>query len=188
MRPRGEALSGPPPGPDLTFLWGIANRAVRDPELRARPGGVVQNVWEAYKQTYLDRGEVPPPLGIRDVNPLISTASAQYRAETQLANSINTYNRTGLDQAIGANHIAADIDRRAGAGDVSPAFYRVRYSSLINVDGETMTRFRTWSPQMNLPNSVSGLLSALDEAARADAEDYDEEHAGLGGLISITVI
>lgn len=181
-------MSSKPPGPDLSYLWGIASRAVRDPELRARPGGVTQNVWEAYKQTYLDRGEVPPPLSIRDVNPLISTASAQYRAESSLAKSIDTYRRTGFDQAITAAHIAADIDQRGGAGAVSEPFYRVRFTSQLNIDGEPMTRYVTWSPQMNLPSSVSGLLGAINEAAAAAAEDYGEEYGGLGDFVSITAI
>lgn len=181
-------MSSKPPGPDLTYLWGIVNRAVRDSELRGRAGGVTQNVWESYKQSYLDRGEAPPPLSVRDVNPLISTAAAQYRAEARLSDSIATYRRTGLDQAITAAHIAPDIDQRPGAGAVSPAFYRVRFGSQLDIEGEPITRFVTWSPQMNLPASVSGLLSALNEAAAAAAEDYGEEYVDLTGFVSITAV
>lgn len=181
-------MAANPPGPDLTFLWGIINRAVRDPELTSRPGGVTQNVWESYKQAYASTGEAAPRLGILQVNPLVALAASQYRAEQSLAASVDTYRRTGLDQAITAAHIAADIDRRSGAGNVSPAFYRVRFSSKINVEGESMSRYVTWSPQMAMPTSVSGLLSSLNEAAAAAAEDYGEEFDGLGDFVSITEI
>jgi hypothetical protein len=181
-------VSANPPGPDLTFLWGIVNRAVRDPELRARAGGVVQNVWQSYQQTYLSQGLPAPALGIQTVNRLVSTAAAQARAETNLAASIATYRRTGLDQAITADHIAPDIDRRPGAGETSPFFARVRFSINTGVEGAGLTRNFTWSPELNLPQSVSGLLSALDEAGAAAAEDYGEEYGGLADYVGITAV
>jgi hypothetical protein len=181
-------MSSPPYEPNLQLLWGTIQRAVRDPELRARPGGVVQNVWESYKQSYVAAGGIPPPLGIQQVNPLVSLASAQVRAERELAASIATYKATGFDQAITAAHIARDIDWRPGAGEVVPAFYRVRFQSEISVEGESMSRYVTWSPELNLPASVSGLLSVLEESAAAAAEDYGEEWSGLGDFVSITAI
>lgn len=181
-------MSSAPPGPDLTFLWGIVGRAVRDPELRARPGGVVQNVWNAYQQTYASQGLAPPRLTIQQLNPLISTAAKQAQAEINLAQSIATYRATGFDQALTAAHIAPDIDLRSGAGTITPAFYRVRFESVLGQGADQASRYVTWSPELNLPASVSGLLGAITEAGAAAAEDYGEDFAGLGDLISITAI
>jgi hypothetical protein len=181
-------VSANPPGPDLTFLAGIISRAVRDPELRSRAGGVVQNVWQSYQQAYLSSGTTAPPLGIQTVNRLVATYAAQARSELALGESIATFRATGLDQAITAAHIAPDIDRRPGAGETTPAFMRVRFQVNVGVEGEPMSRYATWSPELNLPASVSGLLDALEEAAAAVAEDYGEEFGGLGDLISITAV
>jgi hypothetical protein len=178
-------VSSQPPA-DLRTLWGIVNRAVRDPELRARPGGVVQNIWESYKQSYVGTGATPPRLGIQQVNPLVSMAAAQARAELELSRSIQTYNRTGLDQAIIGAHIAPDIDSRARSGGAVADFHRVRFSIGLNVEGERMERIVTWSPELNLPSTVSGLLEALTEAGSAAAEDYGEDFTDLGELVSIT--
>lgn len=175
-------------GPDLTQLWGIVQRAVRDPELRARPGGVVQNIWSSYQQAYLAAGETPPVLGIAQVNRLVATASAQVRAERELARSVETFRSTGLDQAITAGHIAADIDTRAGVVGATGATFRVRFEYQINVEGEGLTRFLTWTPALNLPATVGGLLDSIEEAARAAAEDYGEDFADLGDLVSITAV
>ena len=180
-------MSAQPP-PDLRSLWGIVNRAVRDPELRARPGGVVQNIWESYKQFYVGAGLVPPPLGVQQVNTLYSIAAAQARAELELSRSIQTYNRTGLDQAITGQHIARDIDSRTLGGGAAPAFHRVRFGIQVDAGTGPIDRYVTWSPELNLPGTVSGLLDALTEHGAAAAEDYGEDYIGLGDLFSITEI
>jgi hypothetical protein len=181
-------MSSPPGGADLTYLWGIVNRAVRDPELRSRAGGVVQNIWESYKQTYTSAGLTAPTLGIMQVNALVATAAAQARAEIELGRSIATYKTTGLDQAIMAAHIAPDIDLRPGAGTIHAPHYRVRIEARVGVEGETMSRYLTWSPELDLPASVGSLLTAAEEAAMGAAEDYGEDFVGLGDLISITAV
>lgn len=176
------------PGPDLSRLWGIVQRAVRDPELRSRPGGVVQNIWASYQQAYLSAGEAPPTLGVQQVNRLVSTAFAQVRAESELARSTATFRSTGMDQAITAAHIAPDIDTRAGVVGSTGATFRVRFQYQVNVEGEALTRYLTWTPALDLPSTVGDLMDALEEAALAAAEDYGEDFGGLGDLASITAV
>lgn len=176
------------PGPDLSRLWGIVQRAVRDPELRSQPGGVVQNIWASYQSAYLAAGEAPPTLGVQQVNRLVSTAFAQVRAERELGRSIETFQNTGLDQVITGAHIAPDIDARAGVVGATGATFRVRFEYQINMEGEPMTRYITWTPALALPSSVGDLMDALEEAAMAAAEDYGEDFGGLGGLVSITAV
>ncbi len=176
------------PRPDLQQLWGIVNRAVRDPELRARPGGVVQNVWESYKQAYVSVGLPPPRVGLQEVNKLVATASAQVRAERSLASSIEITRRTGLAQGITSAHIGPDIDTRAGVAGTAGATFRVRFESRIGVEGTEVKRYLTWTPALSLPTTTTDLLAALDEAAAAAAEDYGEDYAGLGDLVSITAV
>jgi hypothetical protein len=185
-------VSSPPYSPDLTYLWGIVNRAVRDPELRSRPGGVTQNIWQSYQQTYLSQGLTPPALSIQTVNSLVQTAAAQARAEAALQEARSIFRRTGFDQAITADQIASDIDRRPGAGETSPAFHRVRFDINVNVGGLDLTHPMTWSPELNLPATVSGLLDALEEAAQAAIEENSPlagaEFQSLGDFISITAV
>lgn len=173
------------PQPDLSRLWGIVQRAVRDPELRSRPGGVTQNIWSAYQQAYLSAGQAPPRLGLQQVNRLVATASAQARAERALGASLETYQRTGLDQGIVAAHIGPDIDSRTGAAAQAQPLYRIRFETRVMVEGELVSRYLTWTPELALPGSVSGLLAALEEAGAAAGEDYGEEFQGLGDYFSI---
>lgn len=178
--------------PDLTQLWGIIQRAVRDPELRSRSGGVVQNVWESYKQAYVAAGVQPPRLTVQQVNPLVAIASAQVRAEQRLATTIASVRSGGPEQAITAQHIAPDIDSQRGAGSTLPASYRVRFDVDLNVDGIRMSHTLTWNPEISLPATVSSLLDALDEAARAAVENdspvIGAEYLGLGDYVSITAL
>lgn len=185
-------MSSNPTHPELQQLWGIVQRAVRDPGLRARAGGVVQNVWESYKQAYISAGAAPPPISIRDVNPLVATASAQVRAEQALAQTITTARREGIAQAITAQHIAPDIDSQRGAGSTLPPSYRVRFDVNLDVDGIRMPHTLTWNPEIALPATVANLLDALDEAARAAVENdspvIGAEYLGLGDYVSITAV
>ena len=183
----------PAGGPDLTQLWGIVQRAVRDPELRARGGGsVTQNIWESYKQAYVGAGLTPPKLSVQQLNPLVATASAQVRAEMNLAQTVGVVRGGGPEQAIAARHIAPDIDSQRGAGSTLPASYRVRFDVDLNVDGIRMSHTLTWNPEISLPATVSSLLDRLDEAARAAVENdspvIGAEYLGLGDYVSITAV
>lgn len=173
---------------NIASVWTDIQRAVRDPELRSTPGGITQYVWNAYQQSYLAQGLNPPPATIQDMGQLVSIASAQARAESSLQRSIDTYQRTGLDQALTADHFAPDINARELGSVPGGPDLRVRFAINLVSEGSAVTQWLTWDPGINQPQSVSGLLGGLEDAGRAAAEDYGNEYGGITGDISIATI
>jgi hypothetical protein len=177
-----------PPRADLFQLWGIVNRAVRDPELRARPGGVVQNIYAAYQQGYLRAGVEPPRLVPSDVNPLYSRAAAIYRSERELAAAVGIWKTTGLDQALTGDMMARDVDAASLSQTIRGPIPRIRYEVDYLVEGESMRFIHTWHPGLDMPQSVSELLDSLESTGTEEAANYSAEFEGLGDLISITTV
>lgn len=170
----------------LMSMWGHAQSAYRDPTLRAAPGGVTQYLWEAWKQSYLARGEQPPKVTIQDMNRLVSQAGQQWRSEQRLNASINVFRTTGLDQAITAEHVTPDVDSRSPSQQPLGPNYRIRFDATYLIEGVAQELTFTWEPGIQAPTSVGDLLDGLTEAGEGFAEDYGTDFVGLGGNISIT--
>lgn len=182
-------MASSPPGQNpLLSAWGSIQQAMRDPELRSRPGGVTQYVWEAWKQSWLGRGLQPPPATIQQMNALMGQAGRQRQAETNLNAAINTFKLSGRDQALTAMHVSPDIDSRSAAFQPMGPNYRVRFSSTFIVEGLAQELHFTWEPGLTLPASVGELLDALTDADTGFGEDYGITFVGLGGSISITTV
>ena len=173
---------------DLFQLWGKVNQAIRDPQLRAKAGGVTQFIFESYKQSYAATGQAPPSLSIFDVNPLVSLAASQFRAETQLLGAAGTFQATGLDQAITGSMIANDIDSRGLLGIVAQPSYRVRVGALVTAEGEQIHQFYTFSTGLSAPSSISQLLDQAAQAAQGFASDYGLQFNALSGYMSVTMV
>lgn len=170
--------SNPPRANPLSHLWGSFQRAVNDPQVRATPGGVQQYVWQSVRNDFLSRGENLPPGSFQAVNQLLGLAGQQRRAVQNLNRAISDYQRTGLDQAITAQHLAADIDSRSLDARLGGDRYRIRFQAPMTIEGELVNVPLTWDPGLELPQTVSGLLAGLDDAAMAAAQDYDYEYQG----------
>jgi hypothetical protein len=181
-------VPGIPRRADLNQLWGPVQRAVNDPAVRAQPGGITQAVWQSYYAD-LQAGRVTGgPLTIFDVNALVSRASEQRNARGQLAGAIDTFQRTGLDQALSGNMFARDLDAGPGAGFTQAGNFRIRFEANYSVEGETLRRFSTHVAGLNMPQSVAGLLDLLDLAGESDATDYGVEYLGGIGGIDVTYV
>src|SRR5438094_2210584 len=95
-------------GPFAKF-WAQAVAAWSDPELAKGGGSKVQFVWQSIQQDALSRGETLPAGSFQQVNTLLSASARVNRAMLQLGKDTLRSNRTGVDQAISAAHIAPDI-------------------------------------------------------------------------------
>lgn len=176
------------PRPDFLRLTGIISAAVRNPANHGSLSAVTRDLYETYKQQYLALGEQPPPLLPAQVNPLLSVAFEQRRAEGALARARATFRETGLDQAITREMMARDFDVKAGAGTVRPVVPRIRYAYLSGEGELAQERFVTWNPEGATPATVAQLQDALEADAAAHAEDYGEFYSGLTDLGGITFI
>jgi hypothetical protein len=182
-----------PGAQNLAAIWGSIQAAIRDPQLRAQPGGVTQYVWNAYQQSYLSRGETPPPATIRDMNTLMSAAGRIAAAERNLAPALDTFRQQGIDQVLTGAMFAPDLDARSPAQQPFGPTLRVRYEVQALVDGQPETFFLTHSPGLDTPQTVSELLDQLAESAQTQLEndspfgpDFGVEYQGLGDVVSIT--
>lgn len=177
------------PSNPFSHLWGSFQSAVNDPEIRNVPGGVQQYVWASVRNDYLGRGENLPAGSFAAVNELLSLAGRQRAAATQLGRAVTEFQRTGIDRAIMAGeHTAADIDARSLNQQANGPDWRVRFEYGVTVDGEPVMLRGTWDPGILKPQSVSGLLDAVEQAAQTLAEDYGYEYAGDFALNSITEV
>ena len=169
-------------------LWGSFQAAVNDPEVRAVPGGVQMYVWQSIRNDYLSRGESIPAGSFQAVNALLSLAGQQRAANERLQRALDTYQRTGLDQAILGDHMNADIDSRApNAMPLGPSL-RIRFEAGMIVDGQTIFSSFTWDPGLNPPQSASELLAGIEDAANTAAADYEMEYGGSAAILSITTV
>lgn len=173
---------------NLLTIWGNIQQAVRDADLRARPGGVTQYVWEAFKQSYLARGENPPKATIQDMNRLMASAGRQQRADSVLSNAIQDYLNRGIDRALTSEMFAPDIDSRALNEQPLGPNYRIRFGTQMEVGGEQMDLTYTWSPGISPPTSISDLLGGLTEVGAGNADDYGSEFLGLTYDVSISTV
>lgn len=180
--------ANPDPRSLFGHLWGSFQAAVNDPEVRAQPGGVQSYVWQSIRNDYLSKGEPLPAGSFQAVNALLSLAGAQRRASDALDRSIKDFQRTGIDSAITAEHLAPDIDSRGLGDQAGGALYRIRFEAPMAAgEDQFFSRF-TWDPGLEVPQTISELLGGLDDAAAAAAEDYDLEYSGDAAILSITTV
>lgn len=172
----------------LSSLWGALSAAFRDPALRSRPGGLTQYAWEAFRQSYLSRGETPPPATLQDMNGVMSRIGQEYRASVQAASALASWVAGGRDSTITSSMFAPDVDSRALQDQPLGPNYRVRFEVTFNIEGESIPQWLTWSPGLSLPASMSHLEGVLTEAAGSLAQDYGYEFEGLTGNLSITTV
>ena len=166
--------------------WSSFVGAVFDPAVRSVPGGVQQYVWQSLSNFYLSRGESLPGGSFQAVNRLLSVAGEQRQAQLSLSRALASFEQTGRDSVLLANHIAPGIDTRAlNQMPLGPQF-RVTYLTQELIEGESVISYRTWDAGFGLPNSVSGLVDTINEVAPFEASDYGYEWAGVATPVAIT--
>jgi hypothetical protein len=175
-------------GPFAKF-WGSAVAAWNDPELAKGGGSKVQFIWQSIQQDALARGETLPSGGFQQVNALLSASARVNRAQLQLGQDTVRVNRSGVDQAITAAHIAPDIDSRALDAMPAGPNYRVKFRVDATAGGIPMTPWLTWSPGANLPATINGLFDSLDIVAQGFTEpnaSFPVDELSLTGDVVIT--
>lgn len=178
-------MAGPYTGNPFAQQFGYFQAAVNDPEVRARPGGVQQYVWQAVTNEFAARGEPLPQGSFQAVNQLLSLAGQQRRASMALAQGLGLAERSGLDQAVTGEMISSHLDARPLGEQGLGRGYRAVYLSKEIVDGEEVLSYRTHDFGPDLPQSVSGLQATIDEAAQLEASDYGYEWGGMATPVSI---
>lgn len=162
----------------LGLHWSAFVAAVYDPQVRATPGGVQQYVWQSLNNYYLSRGEAIPRGSFQAVNALLSLAGQQRNAGLNLSQSLARLERTGIDQAITAAHIAPAIDSTARPQTRFAPQFRAIYQTAQIIDGERQISTLTHDFSYDLPQSLSGLQAEIEAAAQLQAADYGYEWGG----------
>lgn len=170
-----------PRRPDFLTLWGITRGAVELLELGGNRNRVTQYIHNAYRENYLARDEVPPPLSIQEVNQVVSLAYDQRAAKRELSRARDQLNRTGIDSALTARMRAPDIDAAAGAGYVRPEKLRVRVG--FTTSEETLpTQWVTMELDLGSVSQVSEIQDMAEEFAASSAADYGLDYDGLESI------
>lgn len=175
-----------PSRPDFFPLWGVVQAALNDPEVRARPGGVQQAIWQAYHENISQLPGEHPMLTIFQVNKLVSAAANIRGARGQLAGALARSASTGFPEALTGRMMAPDIDRGPGVGFTRSELMRARFTVNAVVGGIPSTMYLTYEPGTAPPEDTAALLADLEDVARSKAEEYGWEFAGLGDLVEIT--
>lgn len=170
----------------LAGLWGSFQAAVNDPELRGRPGGIQQYVWASVRNDYLGRGEAIPAGAFQAVNQLLSLAGQQRRASNELAQSIDLWQRAGLDQALTSSHWSWDVNARDLNQQPLGPNGIVRFTAVYEVEGESVLMRLSDRFGAAWPQSVGDLIDRINESAAAYADEYDVEFAGITTDYTVT--
>jgi hypothetical protein len=178
-------MPGPFVGNPFAGRSGLFQAAVNDPAIRAVPGGVQQYVWADLRQEYERRGLPLPSGAFQAVNQMLSWAGSQRQASARLAAGMVLAERSGLDQAIGAEMTAPHLDTRALNEMVTGPQHRVVYLTQELVEGEPVLSYRTHDFGFDLPQSLSGLQDQVDESAQISAADYGFEWGGVATPVAI---
>jgi hypothetical protein len=169
--------------------WGSAVAAWNDPALPVGGGSKVQFVWQSIQQDYLSRGETLPPGSFQQVNTLLSASARVNRAMLQLGKDTLAVNRTGIDRAVTADHIAPDINTRPPDQLPAGPNYNVRFRADLTVGGMGFTQWLTWKPGANLPATIQGLQESLGIVAQGFTEpnaSFPVDELSLTGDVVIT--
>lgn len=170
-----------PGRPDFLRLWSLARGAVERPELGGNRNRVAAYIHSEYRKSYTDKGQIPPPLSIFDVNPMVSLAYRQRLAKRTLGRAVDQYRASGLDTALTPQMRAPDIDAAAGAGYIRPEKLRVRVG--FTTSEETLpTRWVTKELDLGEVSQVSEILDMAEEYGAASAADYGLDYDGLDGI------
>ena len=165
--------------------WPAIVGAVYDPVTRSTPGGVQQYVWASLRQEYLSKGEPLPAGSFAAVNRLLSLAGQQRAAALSLASALTSFNVSGLNQSIGATHIAPSIDALGPGSQALGAQYRITYRTSHIVNGEAVDAILTHDVGRDLPQSLAQLQQQIEMAAQIQASDYGYEWGGIATPLDI---
>lgn len=165
--------------------WPSIVGAVYDPVVRATPGGVQQYVWQTLSNYYISRREPFPQGSFGAVNALLSLAGQQRAAGLRLAQALDTFSRTRIDQAITSAHIAPAIDSTARPQTAFAPQFRAIYRSEQIIDGERQVSYLTHDFGYDLPQSASSLVAEIESAAQLQAADYGYEWGGSAVAVSL---
>lgn len=169
--------------------WGLAVGAWADPALPPGGGSKVQFIWQSIQQDALARGETLPFGSFQQVNALLSGSARVNRALLQLGKDTLAVNRTGIDRALTADHIAPDINTRSLDQQPAGPNFTVRFRADLTVGGLGFTQWLTWKPGANLPATIMGLQQSLDVVAQGFTEpnaSFPVDELNLTGDVVIT--
>lgn len=157
-----------------------------DPAVRATPGGFQMAVWQTYYDAVQSWAVPPPTISLQTMGHYVSAAAAVARSSMTLQNAIRQVGLTGIDQAITANMVAADIDARSVDQQPLGPNLRVRFQADITLGGIPTSQWFTWESGLQGPQTVQQLLDAIDAAGQAFGQQYNVTYEGLGAAVQIT--
>lgn len=165
--------------------WTAFVGAVYDPTVRATPGGIQSYVWQSIQNDYISRGESLPAGSFQAVNTLLRAAGEQYRAASNLSSALSSLEVNNQDVALTSAHWSNAVDARPLDQQPLGPQFRVTYMTQNIIDGEAVMAHQTWVAGYSLPESVSGLQSAIETAAQLEAADYGNEWGGVAVPVGI---
>lgn len=169
----------------FAHLAGAFFTARSDPQVRNTPGGPMSYVWASIHSDFENAGLPVPPNAFQAVNEMWRWTSTVVQADAALSKSLFAWQDTGRDQALGSQHVAESIDGRPLDQRPEGSQFRVVYKTVYSVEGQTFTDTFQHDFGYNLPETVSGLYSAVEEAAAVQVSDYGYDWEGVAVPISI---
>ena len=165
--------------------WSTFVGAVFDPAVRSVPGGVQQYVWQGLTNYYASRGEPLPKGSFQAVNRLLSLAGQQRAAQLNLAQALDTFSRSKVEQYISPAHISPAIDATLPSAGAFGNQYRLIYQNHYILNGQEVTQIETHDLGYDLPQSLTQLTATTEMAAAMQAQDYEYEWAGVATPLGI---
>ena len=157
-----------------------------DPAVRATPGGFQMAVWAAYNEAVQTYPIPPPRIDLQTMNHYVSAIAGIANGSINFGNDGRRVQQTGIDRALEAKHLAPDIDSRPLDQQPLGPNYRIRFQADITIGGLPVEQWFTWEAGIAPPQTVRGVLDALDSAGEAFSQKYGMEYDGLGAQVYIT--
>ena len=167
-------MTTPNPGDRRYLMWyGTVEAAARDRATTA-------DLWSRLRDHAESLGLSGPGLTIGQVNQLRGLASGVINAERNLGRAQPEY---GIDSGmIAGAPWARDLAER----DALPMF-QVRFEHQVIVDGVPQSEWRTVMYRGQLPSSVGALQEDIEGDAQEMADNYGQEHVGVGTITILAV-
>lgn len=159
--------------PRALMFWGTIEGAARDRATTA-------DLWSRLQDHADSLGLSGPGLTLADVNALRGRASEFINAERSLTRASDDY---GIDASMIAN---APWQRGIAERNALP-MYQVRFEHQVIIDGVPQTKFRSVMFRGQLPATVGDLEDQIEGDAQEMADNYEEEHGGIGAISVLRV-
>lgn len=166
--------------------YGLLLGHFSDPAVRSTPGGFTMAAWQAYYDAVQHNITPPPAISLQVMNHYVSAIARVANASISFGNAAHAVERSGIDRALDARMLAPDIDTRSLDQQPLGANVRIRFQADVTIGGLAMEQWFTWEAGIAPPQTVRGILDALDSAGEAFGQQYGMEFEGLGAQVYIT--